>query len=85
MSETRYFVIYTDKDGDVSLEIMRKDTLEHRLNENYWGANVYLKSLPDQEHDLQGLPGLIIIEGSLIVPEIVETVTKWQIKLNERI
>lgn len=74
MSKT-YIVISLGPDG-TGVELVDKAELENRLNEEYYGSNLkYYSCIPE---DLDHAEGLIIIEGKVVVPAQVTTVTKWE-------
>jgi hypothetical protein len=72
----RYFVISCSEDGDVSLDILAKDELERRLNENYWGEEPEFLT-PTDGVDLRERSGLYIIKGSWASPKAKMAVKEW--------
>jgi len=75
-----YYVITTSEDGDVSISVMDKETLQARLKEKYWGR-VPIRRLDKNVlfFDLRNEAGVIIIRGESILPKPVQVVTEWEI------
>lgn len=75
-----YFVI-TNSEGDTRVVELSKAELEKRLNEKYWGERDvrFAESVP-KESDTNYWGGVVlIIRGSVVVPNEVSTVTKFEV------
>lgn len=76
MSET-YIVFYYNEDGDrVQPEFLTKNSLEKRLNENYWGDKVKILT---PSCDFEYETGILIIKGEVIKPKSVKVVQQWEL------
>lgn len=76
----KYYVI-TNSDGETMVEEISKEELEKRLqpDERYYGNRDYLDKVPDLDTNYWG-EDVLIIKGSIVVPEAVEVVTQVKIK-----
>jgi hypothetical protein len=75
-----YFVLSSGEDG-FSIEEMDREEVINRLNENYYGdsSDLLVSSMPtDSDPDCWGNK-LIIIEGKIVHPRQVKTVTEWEV------
>ena len=73
-----YIVIRTGADG-ISIDQMPKDLLEKQLEERYWGRVTCATELPKNSDSETWDESLIIIKGEVVVPEAVQTVTKYRV------
>ena len=85
MSSDSYFVIRCSEDGDVSLELLRKEELNKRLNSDYWGATNEQDDLARElkfgdYFDLTERAGMIIIKGRAVQPIARQRVTDWDVE-----
>ena len=69
-----YFVLYASDDG-LNIEQMDKETLEKRLDENYWGGVVISHSMLKETDPNYWGDRLIIIRGEIAVPMAEKVVT----------
>lgn len=78
-----YFVIH-NSDGDTKVELLDKEKLLERLNEDYYGKTYFIP-----EHALQKPTnrdtnawgdGLLIIKGEVVAPQAKETVLRYDIE-----
>jgi len=79
-----YWVFYTSEDGDTSFQVLNRNELQLRLNENYWGETEQVRFLAINKSmgDVHILPthaGVIIIKGELVVPKAKKFVTTWDV------
>jgi len=74
-----YYVINCSEDGDHSIEVLSKSTLEERLNENYYGDTKITHIPEGRSNDLNSFCGVLIISGELITPKLVKTVSSWEV------
>lgn len=74
----QFFVISGSDDGEPSIEVLDKEVLEERLNEDYYGTPVF-PSLLSNYDDLRqlGAGQLIIIRGKQVIPQAKTIVQKW--------
>lgn len=71
----QYIVISFGSDGTYVRQL-DKTELERRLNSEHYGSDVKFFSAIPENFDYG--EGLIIIEGTVVVPAQVTTVTKWE-------
>lgn len=70
----QYIVISLGPDGTYVSQVDKVE-LEKRLNEEYWGSDpTFYSAIPE---NIDHADGLIIIEGMVVVPQQVTTVTNW--------
>lgn len=74
-----YFVI-ANSDGDTCVESLNKEELLKRLDENYYGIRTVLNDIPENNDTNYWGEGILIIKGSVVVPQGVEKVIKYDIK-----
>ena len=75
----KYFVISTS-DGDTMIDVLDKETLLKRLEENYWGnMEIISDEIPDSDTNYWG-DSIVIIKGEIVTPTPIVTVTKLDIK-----
>jgi hypothetical protein len=74
-----YYVITCSEDGDHHIELVSREELEERLNDEYYGSDPkYLTEL-NESLDLGYFSGLIIIKGEAIMPTAVEKITRLEL------
>lgn len=78
MSVEMYHVICTSEDG-ISVKSMSKDEVEKRLKEEYWGKKEMLSKLPNDSDPNYWGSSLVIIKGSIVVPQPVKVVEEYKI------
>lgn len=75
-----YVVIYFNEDGDApNVETLTGEQLRDRLREDCWGRNV---KFAEPGSDVRGGETgglLVVIEGNIIKPKIVEVVTEYEL------
>jgi hypothetical protein len=73
-----YFVMHQDEDGDMHFDCFDKETLENKLNNNWWGSEVEFSStMPKPGYGMGGK--LYIIKGEMITPKPVQKVTSYEV------
>jgi hypothetical protein len=74
----RYFVII-NSDGDTTVDVVTKDVLLERLDENYYGNREFLSSIPKGDTNYWG-DSILIIKGDVVTPTPITTITKFDIE-----
>lgn len=72
-----YIVLVPGEDG-LSAECLSREELLKRIKEEYWGHREFLDRIPDRDHNYWGRT-IIVIKGTIVVPQPVETVTEWTV------
>lgn len=71
----KYIVLHADEDGDMSIHFMtEKEIQKEYLLEEELPYNI-LDHLPNLGYE----PGVLIIDGEIIVPKAKEKVIRWEI------
>ena len=73
-----YFIIH-NSEGDTSVEMLSKEELLERLDEEYYGPVEFIDKITERDTNYWGEGALLIIKGEIAVPNPVETVTKLEI------
>lgn len=73
-----YHVISTSEDG-VSVYALSKEDLEKRLAEQYWGDKKILNELPSERDPGYWGSCIVIIKGSVVVPQPVKVVEEYRL------
>ena len=85
MSETSFFVLTSDEDGlAVRVQGFTKAELEQWLNTRNPSGQPWVctDTLPKQDkghHFVWPEGAMLIIEGRIVLPKAVETVTRWEL------
>ena len=78
-----YLVIQADEDGE-NVSIYEHDELEELLEnpEDNLGIEEFLETWPTDKHGVQYWDSgqALIIKGKIVVPEVVEVVTKYELE-----
>lgn len=76
----KYFILNQNENGlSVSGPFSKQEVLKS-LEENYFGNNVKIHSeMPEFVDGFMVENGLVIIEGSVVVPKAKEVVTKFEL------
>lgn len=78
MNET-YCIIYCSEDGDTSLQMVTRETLLERLNEDYYGKMPVFELKNGQHVNCGDVAGIYIIKGVSVIPQPKKVVTEWDI------
>lgn len=74
-----YLVLYYSEDGDrPRIETLREDVLVSRLAESYYGPSPRFLA-PDERMDPDSFVGLVVIRGSVVVPQPAEVIKTWRL------
>jgi hypothetical protein len=73
----RYFII-SNSDGDTIVDVVTKDVLLKRLDENYYGDREILSYVPEYDTNYWG-DSILIIKGDVVTPTPITTITKFDI------
>jgi len=72
-----YFVI-NNSDGDTYVQMLTKEELVKRLNEEYYGSDpIFLDKIPSNMDTNYWGEGILIIKGAVTVPQPVQIVTEY--------
>jgi hypothetical protein len=74
-----YYVIHTSEDGEPSLEVLSKEELVERLDDDHYGDSLNIQPLIPKRIDLSAHAGTYIIRGQRVVPHAVEKVKRWEV------
>lgn len=77
----KVIAIYCSVDGDKSIEFTTKDAFMKKMESYYLKDGIPLPRFakPGEELCLDNFSGYILIEGEVVAPKPVETVTKYEL------
>ncbi len=79
------YIVITSSDGEFSIKTMNKETLEERLNDEYYGDETYpanfikLEDLKENPCPYWSHQDVLIIKGDAVEPKQKEVITKWEV------
>jgi hypothetical protein len=84
MDDDNYYVISSGEDGiDINGPLSESEVLD-QLNEEYYGTHGFYAKIPDIDKgcfmERDGQEKLLIIRGSIVVPQPKEVVKEWALK-----
>lgn len=74
-----YYVIHNGE-GETTIEKLSRKELLKRLEENYYGRNIYcFDKIPDNKDANYWAGGILIIKGTVVAPTEERVITKYNI------
>lgn len=72
-----YFVI-RNSDGDTYVDEVSEEVLKKRLAEEHYGPTGFLQKITGNDTNYWG-DKILIIKGSIVIPQAVQTVTEYKL------
>jgi len=76
MADT-YFIIHNG-DGDTNVDVLTREELTKRLNEEYYGDVGFLREITEKDTNYWG-DALLIIKGEIIIPKPVKVIEEYEL------